>query len=246
MRDKVSTYHVSRITYHVSRITYHASRITNYVGKHAETLLFLGLTAVFVGYLTTWLPGPVAGLQFIGVEMGEWVKFLGVGQSRNLFYLPPITLGLMIALLTAGWPNGRWQTWAMRGLAVAVSLLAFPALEAIRDEPASEWRLRLQLIGLVIAVALAVGAGRRHWQTSLAWLPWLLLALLGVAGAALPIWVYQSVRPVVSRAVGLPVGIGLGVWLNGGGHLLVAAVTLRQLVQHGKGVPGLTGVKRET
>jgi hypothetical protein len=239
MRDKVSTFHVSRFTFH-------RSRITNYVGRYAETLLFLGLTAVFVGYLATWLPGPAAGLQFIGVEMGEWLKFLGVGQSRNLFYLPAITLGLMIALLTAGWSNGRWQTWAMRGLAIVASLLAFPAIEAIRDEPASEWLLRLQLIGLVIAAALVTGAGRRHWQTSLAWLPWLLLALLGVAGALLPTWVYLSVRPLVSQAVGLPVGIGFGVWLNGGGHLLVAVVSLRQLVKVGKGPPGLTGVKRET
>ena len=178
--------------------------------------------------------------------MGEWVKFLGVGQSRNLFYLPPITLGLMLALLTAGWPNGRWQTWAMRGLAATASLLAFPALEAIRDEPAGEWWLRLQLIGLVIVVALAIGAGRRLWRTSLAWLPWLLLALLGVGGALLPTWVYLSVRPLVSQAVGLPVGIGFGVWLNGGGHLLVAVVTLRHLVQYSKGLPGLAGVKRET
>ena len=104
----------------------------------------------------------------------------------------------------------------------------------------------MQFIGLVIVAALAVGAGRRHWQTSLAWLPWLLLALLGVGGALLPTWVYLSVRPVVSQAVGLPVGIGFGVWLNGGGHLLVAIVTLRQLVQYGKELSGLTGVKRET
>ncbi|HEX6383546.1 MAG TPA: hypothetical protein VF177_02645 [Anaerolineae bacterium] len=213
-----------------SRIPHPASRITNYVSQRAEMLLFLGLTTVFVGYLTVWLPGPVAGLQLIGVEVGEWVKFLGVGQSRNLFYLPPITLGLIMAVLTAGWPNDRWQTWAMRALAIAVSLLAFPAVEAIRDEPASEWRLRLQLIGLVVVVALIIGAGRKQWQTSFAWLPWLLLIFLGVAGALLPVRTYLWVRPVVSLALGLPVGVGLGVWLNGGGHLLVAAVSLWQLI----------------
>lgn len=210
--------------------TQYAIRIAYSLGKHSETLLFLGLTAVFVGYLVVWLPGPAAGLQFIGVELGEWVKFLGVGQSRNLFYLPPITLGLMMALVTAGWPNKRWQTWAMRALALAASLLAFPAFEVIRDEPAGEWLLRLQLIGLVAALVLVIGGGGRTWRTSLIWLPWLLLALLGLAGALLPAWAYLAVRPIVSQAVGLPVGVGLGVWLNGGGHLLVAAVSLRQLL----------------
>lgn len=223
--------------------TFHVSRFTRYVGQRAETLLSLGLTAVFVGYLAVWLPGPAAGLQFIGVEMGEWVKFLGVGQNRNFFYLPPITLGLMMVWLSAGWRNGRWQTWTMRGLAAAASLLAFPALEAIRDEATSEWLLRLQFIGLVMVMALVVGAGGRHWRMSLAWLPWLLLALLGLTGALLPTWVYLSVRPIVSRAVGLPVGIGFGVWLNAGGHLLVAAVSLWKLVQHDgiEEMPSLTG-----
>lgn len=195
----------------------------------AQSLLLLSFTAIFIGYLVVWLPGPAAGLQLIGVELGEWVKFLGVGRNRNYFYLPPITLGLMIVLLTAGWPHSRWQTWAMRAVAVAVSLLTFPALEAIRDQPASEWLLRLQLIVLVGGAALLVGTGRRYWRTSQAWFPWLLLAFLGIAGALLPTWLYLAVRPIVSQAIGLPIGIGLGVWLNGGGHLLVAILSLRHL-----------------
>ena len=40
-------------------------------------LLALGLTAIFIGYFLVWLPGPGAGLSLIGVEVGEWIKFLG-------------------------------------------------------------------------------------------------------------------------------------------------------------------------
>lgn len=192
-----------------------------------QSLLLAGLTAVFTAYFLIWLPGPAVGLQFIGVEIGEWIKFLGVGLGRNWFYLPPITLGAMLALVTLTWPPRRWQNWALRGLAVVVSLLAFPAIEAIRYEAVSEWRLRLVLIGCVLLLALLTGLVER-WQLP-NWLPWLFLALLGIVGAVFPFWFYGQIRPLVSQAVGLPIGIGPGVWLNGAGHLLVTAVASRSL-----------------
>lgn len=189
--------------------------------KQLQSLLLAGLTAVFTAYFLVWLPGPAAGLQFIGVEIGEWIKFLGVGMGRNWFYLPPITLGWMLALVTLTWPPRRWQNWVMRGLAMVVSLLAFPAVEAMRFEAASEWRLRLLLIGSVALAAVLTGVAER-WALP-GRLPWLLLVVVGIVGAVFPFWFYLQVRPLVSQAVGLPVSIGPGVWLNGVGHLLVTA-----------------------
>jgi hypothetical protein len=195
--------------------------------NQSRNLLFAGFTAVFTGYLTVWLPGPAAGLRLIGVEIGEWIKFLGVGRNRDLFYLPPITLGLMMALVTLAWPNRRWQTWVMRGLAFGTSLLALPAVEAVRFEPTSEWLLRLQLVGLVLIVGLLAGVAASKLPRSLrTQIEWPMMAILGATGAILPTWIYLTVRPAVSQAIGLPVGIGLGVWLNGLGHLLVLAVSL--------------------
>lgn len=192
----------------------------------ARGALVAGLTAVFVGYLSVWLPGPGVGLQFLGVELGEWVKFLGVGPNRDLFYLPPITLGLLLVVLTMDWPNGRWQTWAMRGLGVAVSVLAFPALEDILGVARQEYTGRIYLIGLVLAAALFSGLVgpllARRWP----WLPYLLLALLGLLGAIGPTWLYWQVAPYVAGLVGQPIGVGWGVWLNLVGHGLVTAVSL--------------------
>ena len=111
--------------------------------REAQSLLLVGFTAVFSAYFLVWLPGPAAGLRFIGLELGEWVKFLGMGSSRNWFYAPPITLGLMLAVLTVSWSNARWQTWAMRGLAAAVSLLAFPAYEDITGQFRHEYMPRV-------------------------------------------------------------------------------------------------------
>ena len=188
-----------------------------------QTVSFVGFTAVFVGYLSVWLPGPGVGLSFIGIELGEWIKFLGVRGMRNLFYLPPITLGWLLALQTVGWPN-RWQTWGMRAVAFAVSWLSFPAIEAILGEPRSEWLLRLLLIAAVGAVAVGVHFLPTVWKRPIL----LFTAILGLLGAVLPTWVYFQVRPLVENVVGLSIGIGLGVWLNGLGHLAQTAVGLRE------------------
>ena len=181
--------------------------------------LALGLTALFLAYFLVWLPGPGVGLSLIGIELGEWIKFLGVGPLRNWFYAPPIVLGLLLALWTATWPNRRWRTWLARALAVAVALLAFPAIAAITAEPPSEWLLRLALIGGVALVAglAALLAGRGVWPV---------MAAVAIVGAAGPAWAYLAVRPVVAAALRQPVGIGPGVWLNTLGGALVAVVCL--------------------
>lgn len=186
--------------------------------------LALGLTALFIAYFLVWLPGPGVGLSLIGVELGEWIKFLGVGFGRNWFYAPPIVLGLLLALWTATWPNRRWQTWLARALAVVVALLAFPAVAAIAAEPPSEWLLRLALIGVVVAAGgvAAVLAGRGG-SAGAVWLAMATVATVGVIG---PTWQYLAVRPVVAAALRQPVGIGPGVWLNALGGALLTAVCL--------------------
>lgn len=190
--------------------------------------VLVGATAVFLAYFLIWLPGPGVALQLMGLELGEWIKFVGVGLARNYFYLPPITLGLILALWTALWAR-RWQTWAARGLAGGVSLLAFPAVEAILYEPRSEWLLRLLLIGLVGATAVAAhGLGR--WPR----LVWGLIVLLALAGALLPTWQYLQIRPLVAYWLQKPVGIGPGVWLNGLAHLLLAVCAALYLFTPGK------------
>lgn len=189
-------------------------------------LLFLGLTTALVGYFRIWLPGPAAGLQIIGIEMGEWIKFLSVGPRRDLFYLPPIAMGLVIALLASSWPNDRSRTWVARGLAVAVAMLSFPAIAVIQLEPPGEWLLRLGLIALVAVVAVAGSVFSRRAAVS-PWL-WLSIAVMATLGAVLPALQYFAVRPVVEAIIRRPIGIGLGVWINTVGLLLVAAVALAE------------------
>jgi hypothetical protein len=195
--------------------------------RHLQVLLMLCFTAIFIGYLNVWLPGPGVGLTFLGIEMGEWFKFLGLGARRDLFYLPPITLSLMLLIWTITWSRQGWQAWIMRIIAVTISLLAFPAIEDISGPVSEQYMLRVLLIGVVVLVALLCGfwhpTGKRKR------LPWLLLALLGLIGAFLPTWIYMIVRPFASQIMGVPIGIGVGVLLNGVGHILVTVVSLFQI-----------------
>ncbi len=194
---------------------------------HARLWVPLGFTLALVGYLMVWLPHAAAGLSLLGVELGEWIKFMpqvraGMTPARNLFYLPPITLGLWLAGWTWPWPTRRWQTWLARALALATAMLAFPALEAILDEPPQEWVLRLAWIGLVVAaVGLSAWWGRlpRVWWAAGG-------CLVALVGLALPTWAYLMLRPLVAELWRAPVGVGPGLWLNGVGHLILATVAL--------------------
>lgn len=191
-------------------------------------LIFLGLTAMFIGYLVVWLPGPAAGLQIIGLELGEWIKFLGVGASRNWFYVPPIVMGLIVALLAATWPNGQWRTWLARLLAIALAMLSFPAVAAVQMEPWSEWLARLVAIGVVAAVALG-GALAPAGARATRWI-WLAIALVALLGGLLPTAHYFSVLPVVEGILKQSLGAGAGVWLNLAGGVLVGIVALAEFI----------------
>jgi hypothetical protein len=190
-------------------------------------LYLLALTAILVAFFLVWLPHPAAGLSYIGLEMGEQAKFLpevrsgAVTPGRSLFYLPPVTSALLLILLTTFWPSTR-RTWAARAIAVLVSLLAFPALEALGDPDREEWLWRLLLIALVILTAALSPRLARTPQRA----RWWLAAAVALAGAILPTWAFLAVRPLYSDLLRQPLGIGPGVWLNLAGHFLALAVAL--------------------
>lgn len=204
--------------------------------QRTRLLYEFGFMLILAGYLMVWLPQPVVGLSFIGLEMGEWVKFLPqvrsgqIAASRNLFYLPPVLLGLMLALWTAGWPNRRWRTWAMRFLAIVVAMLAFPAVEAFLQESSDQWLTRVLMILLVAIATASIPLTDRLPDHGLR-VARIIMLILAVAGLILPTWAYLEIRPVVAQLLNNSVGIGPGVWLNGAGFLMVAIAAAAHLTQ---------------
>lgn len=188
--------------------------------------LLLGLTLILVGYFLPWLSHPASGLTLIGLDISEWTKFMpqmGSGElpHRDLFYVPPITLGICLALCSVGQTNG-WRPWLLRGLALLVAFISFPSIDAIRFEPSGEWRPRLILIGVVLLFALAA-----VWLDRLPqWVVNLLLGLTAGVGFVLPTYLFWVLLPVLESWLVLDFQIGWGLWLNGVGHLLVAGMAL--------------------
>ena len=180
----------------------------------------LALTLGVLGYLWPWLSHPAAGLTLIGLDVGEWSKFLpqmqaGQLPNRDYFYLPPITLGLALVWLSVG--RRGWRPWMLRGLGVLVSLLAVPMLEIIRFEEASQWRPRLMLIGLVMVMG-AISPWLNQKVAAVG------LLLVGLIGLLWPTWAAVALRPVMAEWVGGGVSLGLGVYANGLAHGALAAV----------------------
>jgi len=196
------------------------------------------MTLIFSAIFLVWLPGPAAGLQFIGLEMGEWTKFLGVDTRRNWFYLPPITLGLMLVWLTLLPGLLPRRRWLQRALGVTVALLAFPALEDVTGSLRGEYLPRVAAIGLVALAAAGAGVWER-WRGGNGRLPllWAGLLLPALVGLIFPTWIFLLVRPAAAQVMGQPLGIGPGVWLNGAGHLLIILYGGHQLWLGWRGQP---------
>lgn len=195
-----------------------------------QIFLKVGFTIVLLGYFLVWLPHQAVGLSLIGLEMGEWTKFLPKVQQgqyladRILFYIPPITLSLMLVFWTIDWPNNHWKTWMMRGIAILVSLLAFPPIESIRYESTDQWLVRLLLVSVIVLAVLLMPLAGKLTQDRKEMIKWSTIAVLGLLGSLLPFWTYLSYRPEISSIFGSDFGIGLGLWLNTVGNLMVVAV----------------------
>ena len=189
-----------------------------------EKGLPLGLTLILIGYFLPWLSHPTNGLTLIGLDISEWIKFLpqiGELPNRNLFYLPPITLGLILVLLSVRLAQG-WRPWALRAVGILVATISFPSIDALRFEAAGEWRLRLFMIAFVVAVAMgSVWLGRLPKRITYG-----LITLTAMVGLILPTYLFSIILPVVETWLVIDWQVGLGIWFNGIGHLLIGGIAL--------------------
>ncbi len=205
--------------------------------RHTQIIIQISFTIILLSYFLVWLPQPAVGLSFIGLELGEWAKFIpevsqgDIIPSRNFFYLPPVTLALMLAFWTVRWSNRHWQTWLIRGTALLISFLAFPALESLQDEPASQWILRVLFIG-VVGIAILLAAYYAYRKSVPDTVPWVYFVGFGLVGALLPLWTFLAIRPIVEEILGSEVGFGVGIILNTIGNGLVVTIGLVNLSRH--------------
>ncbi|MFK7802233.1 MAG: hypothetical protein AB8G95_11415 [Anaerolineae bacterium] len=189
--------------------------------------LLAGFTLILVGYFLPWFKHQAVGLTLIGLDISEWLKFMpqfasGELPNRNIFYLPPLTLGAMVVLWSVlAQIDGR-RGWIMSLTGCAVALIAFPALETLplnidKYNNFSEWRFRLVLIGLVFVMAIL-----RPWLSRLPGSVLMgVIALLALIGLILPTRLLYLSRSAYIFWLRLTPNPGLGFGLHLLGTLLI-------------------------
>ena len=182
-------------------------------------LLFpAGLVLWAAGYWGAWVPHKDVGLVILGIDLGEYVKFLPQVRSGQLhlwregFYLPALALSVSISFLV--W---RRELPVPEWLRVVLTLLAFPPAFAMLPPvwtPALMLHsvdFRQQTMAIVLAVLAAIASpllGRLHRRVAAVFLG-MLLSL----SAIVPLYQFHLLFPFLAGIYREHISVGYGIWL---------------------------------
>lgn len=192
------------------------------VGWVLRVLLPLGALLAFWGYVGPWVDHRVAGLAILGLDLGEYVKFLPLVRAgttslwREGFYLPLVAISLALSLCT--WRQElRWQqrvvAWPMIALqvfgAIVAALNMLPPAWTPQRMLTPEFQQQLAAILLCLA-AVAFGP-------FLALLPRLvtgvIVILLSTVAAVVPVTQFLRVLPEIATLYNHNLVPGWGMYL---------------------------------
>ena len=197
----------------------------------AAALVLLGWLLIVLGYWGPWVPAAAAGLQVLGLDLAEYVKFIAEVRSgeialrRELFYLPLIALSLSFSLL-AHRPELRlpgWICWTLNLLAAPAALAMLPPAwtPALLATP----EFIKQSLAMVVCLMLAL----LSWPLLRRLPAWAAAAaVLALAGLAVfpPLAAFASLSPALDAIYGQVVPAGRGLWQMPLGFALLAAGAL--------------------
>lgn len=200
----------------------------------AFAFIALGLALLALGYWGPWLPHPAAGLNILGIDLAEYVKFVPEVQSgqislrREVFYNPLITLSLGFVLLaTVKRPRlPRLGRLLILVLAIPTALAMLPPAWTPALLRTAEFRQQTVAIAMLFGAVLLSPLLRRSLPD---WGRGILLLILGcisfpALAAFLRLLTALSTlyhRPVAPGPAFYLAGIGAGLIAVGG--LLLAA-----------------------
>jgi hypothetical protein len=183
----------------------------------------LGLVLAIVGYFGPWVSHRTAALTVTGWELAEFAKFFPqvqggtVSIARELFYLPLVTVSLVLAFLASRSPArpARWVVPPLLATLLVAALLPYSVVDAARQALATRGPLvvdpqytgQLVLVALGVALTLLVPLARRLPRR----LQDVLIALLALAGAIPALWQFALLHPLVVALYAAPVGLGWGL-----------------------------------
>ena len=193
-------------------------------------LLPAALIVTLAGYFGPWVGHKVAGLVIMGLDLGEYVKFLTpvrAGQIalwREGFYLPLVVASLAASLFA--FRRELRYPWVVRGLLLAVAVVA--ALNLLPPAWTPQRMLTPEFRQQAIALAFCLAA--MAFSPLLALLPRRLVAVVVTAGAVVAAFVparqFLAVLPTIAELYHQPLTPGWGLWLCAGGLLALAGAAL--------------------
>jgi len=191
-----------------------------------------GLALAGIGYWGPWIGHKVAALVLLGLDLGEFVKFLpqvrsgAIRLQREAFYLPAIALSLLITMTAYRRHTGLgWKArYVLTALAISIALAMLPPAWTPALLQMAEFRLQTVVIVVCVFMALTGPIWGR--------LPCSLLGgiVIGLAmlAAIVPLWQFTRLLPAIQIAYGRSPAIGWGpVIMTVGWLLCVAAEGIR-------------------
>ncbi len=187
----------------------------------------LGAVLALVGYFGPWVDHDVAGLAILGLDLGEYVKFLTAVRAgqiniwREAFYLPLVAVSLICSLCV--FRAELRYAWYVRvlliGLAIMSAFNLVPPAWTPQRMLTPEFRQQLMAIGLCLT-AMA-------FSPFLALLPRRIVAVVlvvfSVFAIAIPSWQFLRVLPEIGELYGRTLLPGWGLYTTQIGFLLIAA-----------------------
>jgi hypothetical protein len=178
----------------------------------------------FAGYMGPWLPHRAAGLIILGIDLGEYVKFLtpapaqSIAGVRQIFYLPLFALSLSAELLASRveFPRLVRLLLALAGIPLALCILPPAWTPKLLLTP--EFRLQTATIALCL---LGLPAQTLLHRVSDRWI-YRVIAAVCVAAALAPVWGFLQILPAISDLYRQPLQPGWGMWVALGAQLALA------------------------
>ena len=187
--------------------------------QYAILLLPLGLFLLFLGYWRPWLPHPAAGLNILGIDLPEYVKFVPevrYGQiplNRLVFFGPLLSLALGLILL-AGIRRPAlpwWLSALLAAAAIPTALAMLPPAWTPSLLRTPEFRTQTIYIALIILAALLTPLWRRLLPDRLRGLLFMALGLLPFQS----LLAYQKLLPALEKLYAHPLAAGAAYYLVG-------------------------------
>ncbi len=198
--------------------------------KLLRWLFPVAIGATLVGYFAPWVGHKAAGLAILGLDLGEYVKFLTpvrAGQVmlwREGFYLPLVLASLSASVIA--FRHELHYSWIVQGIFLAVAVVA--ALNLLPPAWTPQRMLtpefQQQALGLALCLAAMV------CSPLLALLPrWLVAVAIasGASGAAfVPVSQFLAVLPAITELYHQSLELGWGLWLCVSGLLALVGLSL--------------------